>query len=299
VKEGGRWALVAISLAAVACDAPLRPSPLPLPSSSTVPAQVAGDWQGEFLVTECTGDQQCTSRLGRPERFELRLERLGVIVQGVFVTAGRGADVVGSISPEGVVTLTGPSPGGGEGIRVDEISVRADTSQGLTGRLRYSVPGAAPPAVAAAYAGEVISAVRAAVETRGAVSTAAGRWRGSFVVRTCAPAGTSECFPFAPNEVRPLELWLAQSESTLNGQLRLGAYAFAVQGAMSGNTFTLHADAGAASPGVRLLRWSATRDRVGRLSGSFGLAATRAAGDGQATATLDANLLGVVLQPAP
>src|SRR5262249_48877079 len=114
----------------------------------------AGVWQGQYRITDCTGDRHCSEFIGDLRTFVLRLMQSGQSLTGVLVLRQQLTDnayyhgdltinVAGSVASDGSLTLTGSKPSAtpfdkSGDVDVQRMVVKPSASSGLSGTLGYS-----------------------------------------------------------------------------------------------------------------------------------------------------------------
>ena len=263
---------------ATACGGSSAPSPTS-PSGAVTATNYSGLWSGAYAYTACEGERHCVLRIGTRVPFTLRLQQSGAHVKGLFTQWEYVVGVEGDVTKDGSLVLTGAAAGASQKDPAGEFRITSLTLQhpesGLAGSsLQYEIrPGyyAADYYTLMRVAGTLDAASRTDLGQLGSFD---GRWTGRFVVRSCAPvAGGRYCYPFEQDELGTLDLTLVQSGSTATGTLKGGGGTIPVNGNISGTTITLEGEVVMPASGggsrVRILRWSATRDGYGALSGAF------------------------------
>jgi hypothetical protein len=264
-------------LCAAACSSERTPSS-PSPIMTTPQSSFSGVWTGEYRITRSTGSRHSDFEIGTMGHFAVRLAQTGDAIVGAleFVEAETWVDISGTAEKDGTLVLAGTqgavSSNDDTGkIEVTRFAIRVtDDQAGLTGVLEYTVRySAAYQSMVLSRSTEIVRAVRAAPTAL--VPTFAGHWLGQWVVRSCSSAGSRSCYPFAPGYTLHFELILTQTGTSVSGTLTLGREQIPVTGTAMGCSLTLEGSAQGASPGsaVRLVAWSSTADRVGRMIGSF------------------------------
>ena len=210
--------------------------------------------------------------------FAVRFAQSGDTIVGAleFVEAETWVDISGVAERDGTLVLAGTQGAVSNNddigkIEVIRFAIRVtDDQAGLTGLLEYTVRySAAYESMVLSRSTEIVRAARAAPTAL--VPTFAGHWLGQWVVRSCSSAGSTFCYPFDLGYTLHFELILTQSGTSVSGTLSLAREQIPVTGTALGSTLTLEGSAQGASPGsaVRLVAWSSTADKVGRMTGSF------------------------------
>ncbi len=280
------WPLGAVLLAA-ACSQPAAPTtlgPRPvapdrLPPDAAAAADFQGTWSGVWEV-----DSTTLSWIARGTRrqFQLRLAMTDTGLDGYLIAHGAAdSELIGSVSgavgPDHRLVLNGTTPAAGaydRGVSFQlTLWLRAG---GLHGVLRCEVQGGS--ARPEKTSGTLLGVIR----TVDPAGTFDGTWRGRLLVQTCDLLVWDYCYGGAVGETTDIELRLSQAGDLVTGTFwpdhGAGAqpeytYTIDVSGQVAGNTLQLTGTSPPypTNPGVtrRLLAFSATRDRVGHLSGSL------------------------------
>jgi hypothetical protein len=259
-------------------SSPSAPSAGPQPSPATFDA-FSGLWTAKYKITACEWERHCVQYMGSQRSFNLRLVQSGSLVRGLFVEGMSVADVEGSVSTDGTLTMTGytppTSPRDGS-FRITQITIRQGASPELQGTVAYESqpsPQNAGITLGMKATGEIVSATRSDL-SRVALS-ADGTYDGMFVVRRCTPISTA-CYPTEADELAVLKLTVTQSGSTLSATYREGSNTVALNGTMNGRTIDLAGETtvdggGGAATFVRITGWHGSLDAFGRMSGTFHL----------------------------
>ena len=253
----------------VGCSSTQLPSS-PTPNAAPIPAaaNVAGNWSGAYTITGCEGQRHCSQLIGRSQPFYTRLTQLGEIVTGVFLSI----DVAGVVHPDGTVTLKGAAPPVSRYSPARELlrfSGHIDPTRGLVGSFEYQETY--PPTMEVGWpikktSGHVSSTTRGPTTDP---SSFDGTWSGYLVNSQCTPTGWRDCSPLSLNLDYPISLQLHQAGDSVHGVFDMGSD-IPVTGRIVGDRLTLDGATTTESGSIiRITSWSATRDAVGRLSGSF------------------------------
>ena len=129
-----------------------------------------------------------------------------------------------------------------------------------------------------------------------------GSWRGRFVIRECVPVRWRDCYPEEKLHTYDTTIVLQQSGTTVSGTMRIGPYTIPLVGTVSGANVELAGQLTSTVSGgrvvVQVTRWSALRDAVGRLSGTFSYEDTYVQDVGDPLSTrYEAELVSMVLTP--
>jgi hypothetical protein len=241
----------------------------------------SGAWQGQYRITTCSAMRHCGMFIGQTTNVFLRLLQTGSAVVGVLRTNRATIDVTGTISPAGDLTMSGVTPPpvpGGVQTQLTRGMFRVSSSSQLTGSFEYVLSGVTPDteyfSTTVSEGGELVTVIRTAgssVDT----GSFAGSWQGQFIVRSCTPTGWIACYPKANGSQSSFNLTLVQNGSTVSGTIEPPTFpnGVPVMGTVASNTMILtgsastHVSGGTSS--VRVTGFSATRDELGRMSGSF------------------------------
>jgi phage protein U len=271
------YALIACALL-WACSPEHAPAS-PSPATTTSPqSPFSGVWTGEYRITKSIGTRQSTFEIGTMRHFAVRLAQLGEAFVGALelVEAQTWIDISGRVEQDGTLVLAGTqdmvSNNDDTGkIEVTRFAIQITRDEdGLTGMLEYTVRySAAYQSIVVSRSTEIVRASRTAPTPL--ITTFAGHWLGQWVVRSCSTAGSPFCYPFDSGYTLHFELILAQSGTSVTGTLVLPRDQIPVTGAAAGSTLTLAGSLQDASNGrsVRLVDWSSTADKVGRMTGTF------------------------------
>jgi phage protein U len=271
------YALIACALL-WACSSERAPAS-PSPATTTPPqSPFSGVWTGEYRITKSTGSRQSTFEIGTMRHFAVRLAQSGEAFIGAleFVEAETWVDISGMAEKDGTLVLAGTQGMVSNNDDTGKIEVTRFAIQvtrdgvGLTGVLEYTVRySAAYQSLVLSRATEIVQANRTAPTPL--ITTFAGHWLGQWIVRSCSTPGSLFCYPYEPGYTLHFELILAQSGTSVTGTLVLPRDQVPVTGAAVGSTLTLAGSLQAASNGrnVRLVDWSSTADKVGRMTGAF------------------------------
>jgi hypothetical protein len=212
--------------------------------------------------------------------FALRLAQSGDAIVGAieFVEAGTWVDISGVPERDGSLVLSGAQGAVSDNddtgkIEVTRLAVQLTNDEaGLAGVLEYTVRySAAYEGVVLSRSAEIVRATRTAATAL--KPTFAGHWLGEWVVRSCSSVGSVFCYPFDRGYTSHFELILTQSGTSVSGTLMMTREPIPVTGTALGGTLTLEGSGRDASRGIalRLVGWSSTADKVGRMTGSFNL----------------------------
>ena len=220
---------------------------------------------------------------GTLRQFQLRLKHTDGRIDGyLVVTTASNADLTisltGTLEPDHKVPLEGSTSGGTDDpVGAFQLTVwfSAGVIQGTLDydmRMRYGPPREASH-------GTLSTTTKRSSDP---LNTFEGTWRGLFLVRTCELVEWDYCYGGYVGETREVELVISQSGDRVTGTFwptysdspSSGyVYLIDVSGQVTGDTLQLTG----VSPFYpnnqrttrRLLMFSATRDAVGRLSGSL------------------------------
>lgn len=186
-------------------------------------------------------------------------------------------DVSGSVRLSGELTLSGTERSMGRvrpETQLTEFTGRLNGAGELTGELTIATRFEQPPALTSP-----VVTITADIEPvlRGPAasdSSFTGDWIGGYVVRDCSVIGWSGCYPEELNEPYGFRLSLAQTGSAVSGTLDLRGAAFPITGTVETDTLTISGVGEERHSGgrsfLRIAHWTTRRDRVGRMTGSFG-----------------------------
>lgn len=261
-------------------------SALETPTSPGSAGAFTGTWVPQVRVTSCTGSYEC---IAPPSWFLLRLVHEGSGVRGAAVIRGRVADVTGTIDPSGNVAFTALP---GASLTVYELSIRADSTVGITGTIHYSTAGLT-------LRGEITSAKRGPLEQT--LSTIQGTWFGDSLVRACTFAGYTEC----PRAARLFRVSLQQSGTVLSGDFDFSLdqrFRVPVRGTLTASVLTLTGEATITFPTggtyrLRLMTWTSRPDALGRMNGTFTYDEESVQVDSRRTARYESDLTDTYLFP--
>jgi hypothetical protein len=283
-----KWLLTLLLSAAVlsaSCNGKTPGQPPALPSApSAVPPSVsasfAGAWQGNYTVTQCSGQRHCGLTRGRAYPFSLRVQQSGSRVHGVFHTESFAIPVDGEVSSEGELSLAGTRPSPGKyspAVELTRFTARL-SSTGLVADLEYWMRYAhgmrewiGGNSLEQSLGGTVASAERG--ENR-PVNSFTGRWEGALIISDCSAEGWTACWPEERDREYGFLLTLVQSGERVTGELEFRLGRFQVSGTISGDTVTLEpAVREETQSSARLLthlqHWIMAKDAVGSLRGEM------------------------------
>ncbi|HEX5474694.1 MAG TPA: hypothetical protein VFX12_08550 [Vicinamibacterales bacterium] len=292
-----RLATVIALVCAGGCGAsPSGPSP--------AVASFQGLWAGTYRITKCDSRRHCVESVGTTQAFTLRLAQAGAGVSGVFETRGLVVEVGGVSDGNGHVTLVGSSgpasttePGT---VQVSSFSIALDPALGLTGAVEYTESGPEDFSGTIATVSYAATVVSATLRPLSDLAGWTGTWRGSFVVRDSACVGWhGYCYPDETGSVVPLTLTITDN-GDVSGQVTLNSRVVPVTG-HAGSTLQLTGEmsrAGSGGPEVtRILAFTATSDRFGRLTGTLRYSVEWQHGSPAPLSTYDAELFDVIKDP--
>jgi hypothetical protein len=243
------------------------------PKAESTPFE--GVWQIEYRITSCNGWRHCVFRVGKTQKILLTLSQTGMNVTGV-ISGGFYVDVTGTVSEAGEMTLTGFTPARSSldhEVELTQFKAHQMPQAGMTGALAFVERGTAQGdfAGSSVTTAEIISAVRHEYVLP-PNPTFEGTWTGNFVITSCTYVGWIFCSP-PEGSIRPFKLTFTQTGTRVEGTLNLSPDELAVVGTVSGNSVSLQGSGESLISGgtekFRLTAWSASRDIVGRLSGTF------------------------------
>lgn len=234
-----------------------------------------GAWQGQYRVTACTGERNCVHTIGAVQDFALRLVQQGRSVEGVFSSVGTTIDVVGQVEETDVLTLRAvknPSAGDYETESFTSLDATLHGSA-LTGRIEYTSGyrlSVSYPVMATTRTVDVISAQKGVLSPAFSFD---GSWRGDYVVISCSTNSGWQCESKDSGESVTTELVFDQAGSTVTGSIRLNSYTVPLTGAITDGKLSLAGELDTVISGghtvYRVVNWTATRDAVGRMQGTF------------------------------
>lgn len=236
---------LAAVIAATACGrSPVAPTPVP-------PSSLSGSWVGSYLVS-CPGAPTCGVIAGGPpagpQAFSLLLSQDGSSLVGQINLGGwlpRVADVMGTVSADGTVTLQGGQswPAGdfcqpAGGWRITAWNMRHDAHSGtISGAFGF----VSQKHLSSCYYMSDLAVDATGVSlSRGtlAADTFTGHWQGTVVTMGCRTVGWLTCSTI-PGENR-FDLNLTQDGRLVTGTL--GVFAgLPLTGTVEGDTLRLGA----------------------------------------------------------
>jgi hypothetical protein len=283
--------ILALLLAAGCGRSPVSPSPTPGALVPALARSVTGSWTGTY-VPVCPSSPTCSSIGGAPsgpQPFALTLRQDGETLTGQINLSGwlpRVADVTGTISAAGVMTLQG-----GDSWSKDDFCRPAGgwNIQGWNGRFDAQSSTIAGDFVfvtqkhlnSCYYEQNLqVNATTMALRPGNPPDAAlAGHWQGSSAILKCVPVGWTSCTPQPNSSEVPLDVRLTQNGTVVSGTIARLPFSsgtpLPVNGTASANGSTLELSgslsevASSSTHIVRLTSWSVTIDAIGRMQGRF------------------------------
>lgn len=289
--RGILWVAVAFGVSACGGSAPTPPTAPSAPQAAPLPS-FTGIWETEYRVLSCGGNRpwHCPAT-GSLVPLTLRLEEIGDTVSGYILEQPRGMSPVSGRISNRTANLQGGT------VRVTflqatlearEMSLYHAPDGGMVGSLNLIYE---THSIYLDIRGEIVTTLRHSPLPN--ITDYSGTWRGSYIGRSCVSDSRPSCRARqSVGATETFELVVDVAQKTL----RLGTLApWPVFGTTGASGLNLHPQEFQNTDELfTITRFSAVRNRVGQLQGTFTYVLRNPVGSTVETETADFELLNVV-----